>query len=175
MIAATPRRRVPLDPHRRTTIPAKLGELRDVPTAAHWVEPGTRQIYPISYPAYRRTREAEDRRPPRHRSLGPDVDHYLSRRWRARAEPEVAVRLTMRPDAPPRIRRIVNEILRAIRRGQPAGDAIRQVSRRFGLRHRRARAFITACLGFELHSSPDAIAPAPPGLSSLNSALADWM
>ncbi len=123
MIAATSRRRGPLDPHRRTMIPARLGELRDVPTATHWVEPGTRQIYPMSYPAYRRTREAEDRRPPRHRSLGPDVDHYLCRRWRARAEPEVAVRLTMRPDTPPRIRRIVNEILRAIRRGQPAGDA----------------------------------------------------
>jgi hypothetical protein len=69
------------------------------------------------------------------------------------------VLLTVRQDAPPRIRRIVAEILRAIRRGQPAGDAIRHVARRFGLRHTRAREFITACIGFEIRPRPGAMSP----------------
>jgi hypothetical protein len=47
----------------------------------------------------------------------------------------------------------VGEVLRAIRRGKPAGDAIRYVARRFGLRHTRARALITAGIDFEVRST----------------------
>ena len=173
MITATSRRQAPADLRAVTAPSGELPALPDIP-APYWVEPETLQTYPTSYAAYRRAREAEDKRPPRHRTLGPDVDHFLSRRWRTHV-PEVEVRLTMRPDASPRIRRIVNEILRAIRKGQPASDAIRQVSRRFGLRHSRTRAFITASLGFELLARPDTSAPFAMGLSSLNSALAEWL
>lgn len=130
--------------------------------SAYWVEPGTDHVYPLSYRAYRRTREAEEKAPPRHRTLGPDVDHYVWRRGLSPATPEVEVCLTVRPDAPPRIRRIVAEVLRSIRRGQPAGDAIRHVSQRFGLRQTRARAFITASINFEVRPRQDAIASFSP-------------
>jgi hypothetical protein len=119
---------------------------------ASWVEPGTHQEYPTSYAAYRRAREAQEKSPPRHRGLGPDVDRYLARRWRDSVRPDVDVVLTFRSGAPPRLRRIVAEILRAIRRGAPAGDAIRHVARRFGLRHTRARALLTAGIDFEVRS-----------------------
>ena len=130
--------------------------------AAYWVEPGTDNAYPLSYCAYQRTREAEEKAPPRHRTLGPDVDHYVWRRGLGPATPEMEVSLTVRPDAPPRIRRIVGEVLLAIRRGRPAGDAIRHVSRRFGLRQTRTRAFITASIGFEVRVQQDAIASFAP-------------
>ncbi len=130
--------------------------------AAYWVEPGTDNAYPLSYCAYQRTREAEEKAPPRHRTLGPDVDHYVWRRGLGPATPEMKVSLTVRPDAPPRIRRIVGEVLLAIRRGRPAGDAIRHVSRRFGLRQTRTRAFITASIGFEVRVQQDAIASFAP-------------
>jgi hypothetical protein len=132
------------------------------PAAAYWVEPGTDRVYPLSYCAYQRTREAEEKTPPRHRTLGPDVDHYVWRRGLSLTTPEVEVSLTVRSDAPPRIRRIVGEVLLAIRRGRPAGDAIRHVSRRFGLRQTRARAFITASIGFEVRVPQDAIASFAP-------------
>jgi hypothetical protein len=115
-------------------------------------------VYPLSYRAYRRTREAEEKAPPRHRTLGPDVDHYLWRQGRNPETSEVEVHLTVRPEAPPRVRRIIAEVLRGIRRGQPAGDAIRHVARRFGLRHMRARAFITAGIAFEVRPRHDALA-----------------
>jgi len=124
--------------------------------ALHWVDPSTYHEYPMSYRAYRRTREAEEKPLPRHRVLGPDVDHYAWRRRQGLAGPHVEVRLIVRPGAPPRVQRIVAEILRAIRRGEPAGKAIRHVARRFGLRHTRARAFITANLGFEALPRPEA-------------------
>jgi hypothetical protein len=120
---------------------------------ASWVDPGTDHEYPTSYTAYRRAREAQEKTPPRHRGLGPDVDRYLARGWRESVPRDVDVVLTFRPEAPPRLRRIVGEILRAIRRGQPAGDAIRHVARRFGLRHTRARALITAGIDFEVRST----------------------
>ncbi|MGH7388079.1 MAG: hypothetical protein ACREM3_01285 [Candidatus Rokuibacteriota bacterium] len=142
---------------------------------AEWIDPGTRHIYPMSYPAYRRAREAEEKRPPRHRSFGPDVEYRLSRGWSDRGVPEVEVLLTVRPDTSPRVRRIVSAVLRAIRRGQPADDALRMVARRFGLRHRRALACITACLGFEVRPRQDPIPPGFTGRSSLDSALAEWM
>jgi hypothetical protein len=125
--------------------------------ALHWVDPGTHHQYPMSYRAYRRAREAEEKPLPRHRCLGPDVDHYL---WRHRQGQAALgeVRLTFRPGAPPRVQRIVAEILRAIRRGQPPAAAIRRVATRFGLRHNRARAIITANLGFEMRSRPHAAA-----------------
>jgi hypothetical protein len=119
---------------------------------AFWVEPGTHQEYPMSYLAYRRAREAQEKRPPRHRSFGPEVDRYLSRRWRDIPVLDVDVVLTFRPGTTPRLRRIVAEVLRAIRRGRPAGDAIRHVARRFGLRHARAFALITAGIDFEVLS-----------------------
>jgi hypothetical protein len=120
-----------------------------------WVEPGTRNAYPMSYPAYCRTRESEEKAPPRHRGLGPEIDRYVWQRWRGAAAPQIEVLLTFRPGAPPRVRRIVAEILRAIRRGQPASEAIRHVSRRFGLRHTRTREFIMACVDFQMRARPE--------------------
>jgi hypothetical protein len=128
---------------------------------AFWVEPGTHQEYPMSYLAYRRAREAQEKRPARHRSLGPEVDHYLSRRWRDSPVPEVDIVLTFRPGTPPRLRRLVAEVLRAIRRGRPARDAIRLVARRFGLRHARAYALITAGVDFEVLSRHGEVSAQP--------------
>jgi hypothetical protein len=145
------------------------------PYAPSWVEPGTRDEYPTSYPAYRRTREAQEKTPPRHRGLGPDLDRYLSRRWRGRATSDVDVVLTFRPGAPLRVQRIVGEILRAIRRGRPAGDAIRHVARRFGLRHAHARAFITAGIAFEIRTRHDPKALIAEAPCSSSGPLADWM
>ena len=119
-----------------------------------WTEPGTAHWYPLSFAAYRRMREAEDKPQSRHRVFGQDIDHYL---WRHRQRPaaDVDVLLTVREDTPPRIRRMIAEILGAIRRGHAADHAIRRVSRRFGLRPGRARALITPCLGFEAHPPSD--------------------
>jgi hypothetical protein len=72
------------------------------------------------------------------------------------------------------VRRIVRTILRTIPRGQLEA-AICLVSRRFGLRHTRARACITACLDGEVQFGPDVIAMVAIGPSSLASALADRM
>ena len=109
------------------------------PVPLHWIEPASRIAYPTPFPAYRRMREAEERPPARHRMLAPDVDHYVWRTQGARADALFEVALEIRSDAPPRIRRLVVETLRAIRRGRPAGEAIRRVARRFGLRDTRAR------------------------------------
>jgi hypothetical protein len=122
-----------------------------------WVEPGTLRPYPLAYRAYRRAREAEEKAPPRHRALGPDIDHYVWQRGLIPATQEVG--LAMRPDTSPRIRRIVAEVLRAIRRGQPAGAAIRRVAKRFGLRQTQARAFIAASIRCEVTRA----AGPPPG------------
>lgn len=114
----------------------------------HWIEPRTRHAYPVRYDAYRRMRETQERPLAGHRGLGPDVDHYVWHRWGPGRAPDVEILLTLREDTPARIRRLVGEILRAIRRGRPAADAIREVSRRFGLRPARTRACLAACLGF---------------------------
>ena len=111
---------------------------------AYWIEPASRVAYPTGFPAYRRMREAEERPLARHRALGPDIDHYVWRRRGATVTAAVEIVLAVRPDTPPRIRRLVAETLRAIRRGRPAGDAIRQVARRFGLRDSSARGCIRA-------------------------------
>lgn len=137
-----------------TTLSSVSSGLPETP-ATYWIEPGTDHAYPLSFRAYRRAREAEEKPLSRHRTLGPDIDHYVWRRGLNLQTPGVEVRLTVRADAPPRIRRIVSEVLRAIRRGHPAGDAIRHVSRRFGLRQTNARAFITACIGFEIRPDGD--------------------
>ena len=126
--------------------------------AGYWLEPGTGLRYPMSFYAYRRAREAEEKPPPRHRALAPDIDLYVWRRGWGQT-PEVEVLLTVHPDASPRIQRMVADILRAIRGGRSAADAIRQVSRRFGLRQACARAFITGCIGFELKAREGAPAP----------------
>jgi hypothetical protein len=139
-----------------------------------WVEPGTLDEYPIPYFAYRRAREAQEKPPPRHRSLGPDLDHYLSRRWRREPPCDGEVVLTFRPGAPPRVRRIVTEVLRGIRRGRPAREAIRRVARRFGLRHAHARAFITGWIGFEIRPRPSETAP-DDGVTVSASLLGDWI
>jgi hypothetical protein len=118
--------------------------------SGYWVDPGTDQMYPLSFRAYRQTREAEEKMPSRHRTLGPDVDYDVWRRGLNPGTPQAEVSLTLRPDAPLRIRRMVGEVLRSIRRGQPAAEAIRRVSRRFGLAQTRARAFITASIEFEV-------------------------
>lgn len=127
-------------------------------SASHgrWAEPGTAHWYPLSFLAYRRMREAEDKPQSRHRAFGQDIDHYLWRHRRHSAG-DADVLLTVREDTPPRIRRMIAEIIVAIRRGHPADDAIRHVSRRFGLRPGRARALITPCLGFETHEPSDGL------------------
>jgi hypothetical protein len=137
---------------RRSALPPPLTD------GGYWIDPGTAQTYPVSFQAYRRTREAEERSPARHRTLGPDVDHYVWRRRHAARDP-VDVLLVVRADAPYRIQRIVAEILRAIRRGEPAAEAIRLVGRRFGLRHARVRGFLAGCLGFKLQRRPEKAAP----------------
>jgi hypothetical protein len=133
------------------------GATRRCSESAYWVDPATDQIYPLSFYAYRRTREAEEKAPARHRTLGPDVDHYLWQRGLRPTTPEMEVSLTVRPEAPLRVRRMVAEVLRSIRRGRPAGDAIRRVSQRFGLAQTRVRAFLTASIDFEVRPRTDAI------------------
>jgi len=118
-----------------------------------WVEPGTSMPYPVAYGAYRRAREAQEKTPPRHCGLGPEVDRHVWRCWSMPAASDVDVVLTFRPGASPRVQRIVSEVLRSIRRGRPARDAIRCVARRFGLRQSHARAFIIDALGFETRAT----------------------
>src|SRR5262245_5709865 len=122
-----------------------------------WIEPETQQTYPTAYLAYRRRREAQERPPARHQRLGFEVDRYAWRWWQARTPASTDVRLMFRDGTSPRIQRMVAEILRGIRRGQAANEAIRRVSRRFGLRQTRTRAFISACLRFEVHPREDQI------------------
>jgi hypothetical protein len=145
------------------------------PDTEHWVEPGTHRMYPLSYWAYRRTREAQEKSPPRHCTLGPEVDRYIWRRWRGPAVSELDVVLTFRPGASPRIQRIVGEVLRAIRRGRPAREAIRRVARRFGLRNAHARAFITDAIAYEMRARVDLMASSREGPWSQSSPPADWM
>jgi hypothetical protein len=140
-----------------------------------WAEPGTQQTYPLSYDAYRRTREAEEKPLARHQTLGAAVDYHVWDRWRRPQTPEVEVRVTVRADAPPRIRRMAGEVLRAIRRGQPADKAIRRVSRRFGLRQARVQACLGACLDVQTHSIPDPGTPPAGKYSWPFSRPADWM
>src|SRR5262250_1032508 len=126
-----------------------------VAESSYWVEPSTHMVYPMSYQAYRRTREAQEKPPPRHCTLGAAIDRHVWRQWQRPAVSEVDVILAFRQGAPPRVQRLVGEVLRAIRRGRPAREAIRQVARRFGLRHTRARAFITAGITFETRARQD--------------------
>jgi hypothetical protein len=118
----------------------------------YWVEPETRVSYPTSYGAYCRAREAKEKWAPRHCRLGPEVDRHVWECWRRPAPSDVDVVLVFRRGASPRVQRMVGEVVRAIRRGRSAGDAIRHVARRFGLRHTQARAFITAGIGFEVRT-----------------------
>jgi hypothetical protein len=142
---------------------------------ACWAEPGTPKTYPLSYEAYRRAREAEERPLPRHQALGTAVDRHMWDRWRMPPAPEVEVRLTMRADAPPRVRRMAMEILRVIRRGWPADEAIRHVSRRFGLRQARAQTCLAACLGVQRRPVPEDAAPPVERVTWPFSSPADWM
>ena len=142
--------------------------MRPSPNAEQWIEPRTHLAYPLSFSAYRRTREAQEKFPPRHRGLGPEIDRYVWRRWQRSPAETVDVVLTFRPGTSPRVQRIVGEVLRAIRRGQPATDAIHQVARRFGLRHANARAFISAGLRFEMLPRHDAMATVGIEASSTN-------
>jgi hypothetical protein len=132
-----------------------------------WIEPETGLTYPTAYRAYRRAREAQEKLPARHRSLGPEVERRVWQHWRQPAAADVDVVLTFRQGASPRAQRIVGEVLRSIRRGRPAGEAIRHVARRFGLRHGHARAFISASITFEVRAQHD-----PP--RSPPSPLTDW-
>jgi hypothetical protein len=145
------------------------------PLTECWMEPGTHRTYPTSYWAYRRTREAQEKTPARHCALGREVDRYAWRRWRGPMASNIDVILTFRPGVSPRIQRIVSEVLRAIRRGRPAPEAIRRVARRFGLRHTHARAFITEAIAYELHARGDLPAQVDGAPCSSPSSLADWM
>ena len=142
--------------------------MRPSPNADEWIEPRTHLAYPLSFTAYRRTREAQEKSPPRHRGLGPEIDRYIWRRWQRSPAENVEVVLTFRPGTSPRVQRIVGEVLRAIRRGRPAADAIHHVARRFGLRYANARAFISAGLRFEMLPRHDAMAPVGTEASSNN-------
>jgi hypothetical protein len=138
------------------TTPSRSRHSTDRPAPLYWVEPGTLQKYPTAFRAYRRLREAQEKPPARHRALAPDVEHELWRRRGSTSSPDPDMHLAVRPDTPPRIRRIVSEILRAIRRGQSAGVAISSVSRRFGLPRTRTLACMTAWLTLELGPPQDA-------------------
>ena len=138
------------------------------PNAEQWIEPRTHLAYPLSFSAYRRTREAQEKCPPRHRGLGPEIDRYVWRRWQRAPAETVDVVLTFRPGTSPRIQRIVGEVLRAIRHGQPAADAIHHVARRFGLRQANARSFISAGLCFDRLPRHDAMPPVGIEASSNN-------
>jgi hypothetical protein len=118
--------------------------------AGCWVEPCSGRVYPFEFEAYRRRREAEERPRSGHRTLGPDVDAYVWRRWGTTRSPDVEVLLTLRPETSPRIRCLLAQILRSIRLGHPASEAIRQVSRRFGLRQTQTRACLVQCVGFAM-------------------------
>ena len=133
-----------------------------------WIEPETGQTYPTSFGEYRRTREAQEKPPARHRGLGSEIDRRAWQHWRQQWGPEADVVLTFRAGASPRVQRLVSEVLRSIRRGQPAGEAIRQVARRFGLRSGQAHAFISAAIGFEVRAQHE---QSP----SLKSSLVEWV
>lgn len=122
-----------------------------------WVEPRTHLSYPVTFAAYRRTREAEEKWPPRHRMLDLEVDRHVWRQWLLPTATERDVVLIFRNGVSPRIKRIVVEVLRDIGRGFPAPKAIRRVSRRFGLRQGQTRAFISAGIDFERRSRNGAI------------------
>jgi hypothetical protein len=123
----------------------------------YWIDPRTSHVYPLTFAAYRREREAEERPLRAHRTLGPDVDWHVWQRWGDTRSADVEILLTVRPDTSPRIRRLVAEVLRGIRRGRSAADAMRQVSRRFSLPPRRMRACLAACLGFTARARGDAV------------------
>jgi hypothetical protein len=134
-----------------------------VAESSYWVEPSTHMVYPMSYQAYRRTREAQEKPPPRHCTLGAEIDRHVWRQWQRPAVSEVDVILAFRQGAPPRVQRLVGEVLRAIRRGRPAGEAIRRAARRFGLRQTCARAFITAGITVERRPREDTMPLAKAG------------
>ena len=127
--------------------------MTDTSTAnEYWIEPGTREAYPVAYGAYRRKREAQEKRPARHRQLGSDIDYDLWRRWLTTGA-DADIVLAVRPGTSPRVQRLVTQVLWGIRRGRPANEAIRHVARRFGLRRGRACAFITTGILVERQSS----------------------
>jgi hypothetical protein len=109
-----------------------------------------------------------EKSPPRHRGIGPEIDRYVWRRWQRPPLEIVDVVLTFRPGTSPRVQRIVGEVLRAIRRGPRAPDAIHHVAKRFGLRHAKAGAFISAGLRFEMLPRHEAAAPGGSDASSNN-------
>ena len=122
-----------------------------------WIEPETGAVYPTSYHAYRRTREAEEKRAPRHRCLGPDIDRYVWDRWERSERTNCDVGLEFQPGASPRIQRMVSEVVRAIGRGRPVTEAMRQAARRFGLRQGQLRAFITAGVAVHRRMRPESV------------------
>jgi len=131
-----------------------------------WVEPHTQVPYPQEYDEYRRVRETEERWPPRHRTLAPDVDRYVWEWWQQSAGGEREVVMSFGADTSPRVRRLVGEVLRAIARGRPANDAIRHAARRFGLRQGQARAFIAAGITYEVRRPAEPAAPSSPEASA---------
>jgi hypothetical protein len=122
-----------------------------------WMEPRTGRVYPLTFAAYRRQREAEEQPRRGHRAFGPYVDSYVWRRWGHARTPDVDIVLTLRAGTSPRIRRLVTETLGLIKRGRSAAAAIRQVSRRFGLRQTRTRACLAACIAFTAWPRGDAL------------------
>ena len=130
-----------------------------------WVEPHTQVPYPQEFEEYRRVRETEERWPPRHRTLGPDVDRYLWEWWQQSA-PQTEVVMSFGSGTSPRVRRLVGDVLRAIARGRPASEAIRHSARRFGLRKGQARAFIAAGITYEVRRAAEPVGPTSPDASA---------
>ena len=123
-----------------------------------WVEPHTHVPYPQEYEEYRRVRETEERWPPRHRTFAPDVDRYVWE-WCQSASCESEVVMSFASETSPRVRRLVGDVLRAIARGRPASEAIRDAARRFGLRPGQARAFIAAGITYEVRRPVEPVVP----------------
>lgn len=126
-------------------VPARMSGVewwRLVVEPGEWVEPTTRNAYPLAFEAYRQKREREERWPSRHERLGHQVERHQWQQWTT--GPQIAVTLAMRPTAPPRIQRVIREILRAIRNGRSANQAIHQASQRLRVKSFRVRSWIAA-------------------------------
>jgi hypothetical protein len=114
-----------------------------MPESLGWREPRSHTVYPFGFEAYRRAREREERWPARHQRLGHQVDRQQWREWTSRPA-STAVALEIAHKVPPRIHRVIGAVLRSIRHGQSADQAIRQVSRRLRVKPFRVRAWIAA-------------------------------
>jgi hypothetical protein len=114
---------------------------------ARWREPETRHVYPFAFESYRQMREREERWPPRHERLGYQVEHRQWEQWTSRGGLEDV--FEVRPEAPPRIQRLIGGVLRSIGSGTPADRAISHASRQLRVTPSRVRAWIAAHIRYQ--------------------------